>query len=47
MAKNFETDLREMIWQCEMIEGVRFNDLNLAGPEKADTRSVCSVDAYV
>eukprot|EP00730_Choanoeca_flexa_P016360 TRINITY_DN7706_c0_g2_i1.p1 TRINITY_DN7706_c0_g2~~TRINITY_DN7706_c0_g2_i1.p1 ORF type:complete len:362 (+),score=102.23 TRINITY_DN7706_c0_g2_i1:1-1086(+) len=32
MAKNFVTDLREMIWQCEAIEGVRLNKLDLAGP---------------
>jgi hypothetical protein len=42
MAKNFETDLCEMIWQCEMIEGVRFKDLDLSGPAKADARSVHS-----
>jgi hypothetical protein len=32
MAKNFVSDLREMIWQCEAIEGVRLNKLDLAGP---------------
>ena len=32
MAKNFVADLREMIWQCEAIEGVRLNKLDLAGP---------------
>ena len=42
MAKNFERDLREMLWQCEVIEGVRFKDLNLAGPEDTDARSVAS-----
>ena len=36
MAKNFVNDLREMIWQCEAIEGVRFNKLDLAGPTEED-----------
>eukprot|EP00049_Salpingoeca_infusionum_P015394 m.299280 g.299280 ORF g.299280 m.299280 type:complete len:1015 (+) comp15868_c2_seq5:601-3645(+) len=37
MAQNFEANLKEMIWQTEVLDGVRLRRLDLSGPQPTDS----------